>query len=136
MKKLLYISIAITGFLITSCASDKKDEPVPEATDAREKLVGYWSVVENTTSGQNTHTVNITKSTTNASEIIINNFSSLPVSVRASVSNNNLTIPFQQMGSLGFTKGSGVYNGSNSISLAYTNTISTTVDTCTATYTK
>jgi len=136
MKKLFYITTAITVLLISSCASDKKDDPIPEATDAREKLVGYWSVVENTTSGQNTHTVNIIKSTTNSSEIIINNYSSLPVSVRASVSNNNLTIPFQQLGNLGFTKGSGVFNGTNSISLAYTNTISTTVDTCTAIYTK
>lgn len=139
MKKLLYISMAVVGLLITSCASDKKDDPdSPEpSTDPRDRYVSHWSVIENTSSsGTNTHTVNITKSTTNSSEIIIDNFSSLPVSVRASVNNNNLTIPFQQMGSIGFTQGSGVYNGSNSISLAYTTTISTSVDTCTATYTK
>ncbi len=138
MKKILYISIAFIGLFITSCASNSKDEDtVAPSTDARDKYIAQWVVTENTTSsGTNTHTVTITKSTTNSNEIILNNFSSLPVSVRASVSNNNLTIPFQQMGSIGFTQGSGVYNSSNSMSLAYTTTISTSIDTCTATYAK
>ena len=139
MKKLLYITIAITGLLITSCASDKKDDPDAPApsTDNRDKYVAYWNVNENSAiAGTNTHTVNIIKSTTNSSEIIINNFSGLSVSARASVSNNNLTIPYQQIGTIGFTHGSGIFNGSNSISMTYTTTISTSRDSCTATYTK
>jgi hypothetical protein len=97
MKKLLYLSIAITGLLITSCASNNKDEDdsITPSTDPREKYVAYWNVSENSAvAGTNTHTVNIIKSTTNSSEIIINNFSGLSVSARASVSNNNLTIPY------------------------------------------
>ena len=79
----------------------------------------------------------IIKSTTNSSEIIINNFSGLSVSARASVSNNNLTIPYQQIGTIGFTKGSGIFNGSNSISMTYTTTTgASSRDSCTATYTK
>ena len=139
MKKLLYMSMAVVGLLITSCASDKKDDPAsPEpSTDPRDKYVAYWNVSENSAvAGTNTHTVNIIKSTTNSSEIIINNFSGLSVSARASVSNNNLTIPYQQIGTIGFTKGSGIFNGSNSISMTYTTTISTSRDSCTATYTK
>jgi hypothetical protein len=140
MKKLLYVSIAFVGLLITSCASDKKDDPAsPEpSTDPREKYVAYWNVSENSAvvGGTSTHTVNIIKSPSNSSEIIINNFSGLSVSARASVSNNNLTIPYQQIGTIGFTKGSGTFNGSNSISMTYTTTISTSRDSCTATYTK
>ena len=139
MKKLLYLSIAITGLLITSCASNNKDEDdsIAPSTDPREKYVAYWNVNENSAvAGTNTHTVNIIKSTTNSSEIIINNFSGLSVSARASVSNNNLTIPYQQIGSIGFTQGSGTFNGSNSIAFTYTTTISTSRDSCTATYTK
>ena len=139
MKKLLYLSIAITGLLITSCASNNKedDDSIAPSTDPREKYVAYWNVNENSAiAGTNTHTVNIIKSTTNSSEIIINNFSGLSVSARASVSNNNLTIPYQQIGSIGFTQGSGTFNGSNSIAFTYTTTISTSRDSCTATYTK
>jgi hypothetical protein len=139
MKKLLYLSIAITGLLITSCASNNKDEDdsITPSTDPREKYVAYWNVSENSAvAGTNTHTVNIIKSTTNSSEIIINNFSGLSVSARANVSNNNLTIPYQQIGSIGFTQGSGTFNGSNSIAFTYTTTISTSRDSCTATYTK
>lgn len=141
MKKLIYFSMALTGLLITSCASNNKDEDtITPSTDAREKYVAYWNVSENSAvAGTNTHTVNIIKSTTNSSEIIINNFSGLSVSARASVSNNNLTIPFQQIGSpnpIGFTQGSGTFNGSNSIVFTYTTTISTSRDSCTATYTK
>jgi hypothetical protein len=139
MKKLLYLSIAITGLLITSCASNNKDEDdsIAPSTDPREKYVAYWNVNENSAvAGTNTHTVNIIKSTTNSSEIIINNFSGLSVSARASVSNNNLTIPYQQIGSIGFTQGSGTFNGTNSIAFTYTTTISTSRDSCTATYTK
>jgi hypothetical protein len=139
MKKLLYLSIAITGLLITSCASNNKeeDDSIAPSTDPREKYVAYWNVNENSAvAGTNTHTVNIIKSTTNSSEIIINNFSGLSVSARASVSNNNLTIPYQQIGSIGFTQGSGIFNGTNSIAFTYTTTISTSRDSCTATYTK
>ncbi len=142
MKKLLYLSIAITGLLITSCASNNKeeDDSIAPSTDPREKYVAYWNVNENSAvAGTNTHTVNIIKSTTNSSEIIINNFSGLSVSARASVSNNMLTIPLQAIGSpnpIGFTQGSGTFNGSNSIAFTYTTTISTSRDSCSATYTK
>jgi hypothetical protein len=138
MKKLLYFSIAITGLLITSCASNSKDDDsIEPSTDPREKYVAYWNVNENSAvAGTNTHTVNIIKSTTNSNDIIINNFSGLSVSARASVSNNNLTIPYQTIGGIGYAQGSGTFNGSNSIAFTYTTTISTSRDSCSATYTK
>lgn len=131
--------MVLVGVLMASCASDKKDDPTAPApsTDQRDKFVAYWNVSENSaTAGTNTHTVNIVKSTSSSGEIILNNFSGLSVSARASVNNNILTIPFQQLGSIGFTKGSGTLTSINSISFNYTTTISTSRDSCTATYTK
>lgn len=139
MKTLFYISIAISGLLITSCASDKKDDPSAPSpsTDNRDKFVGYWNVNENSaTAGTNTHTVNIVKSSSNSNEIQLNNFSSLSVSARASINNNIITIPYQQLGSIGFTQGSGTLTSATSISMNYTTTISTNRDSCSAIYTK
>ena len=139
MKNLFYIALTATGLFVASCASNSKDDsdsPAP-ATDPRDRYVSHWNVSENSAvSGTSTHTVNINKSTTNSNEIIIDNFSGLSVSARASVNNNNLIIPYQQIGSIGFTQGSGTFNGSNSISMNYTTTISTSRDSCHATYTK
>jgi hypothetical protein len=107
--------------------------------DVRDSLVGYWNVIENSTitGGQSSFVVNITKSTTNANEILLNNFSGLSVSVIASVSNNNITIPYQQIGTIGFTQGSGTKTSPTTITLSYTNTIgATAADNCTAIYTK
>ena len=139
MKKLLYLSIFISGLFVASCASDKKDDPNAQepTTDPRDKFVAYWNVNENSANaGTNTHTVNIIKSQSNSDEILLNNFSGLSVSARASVNNNVLTIPYQQIGSIGFTKGTGTLTSATSISFNYTTTISTTRDSCTATYTK
>jgi hypothetical protein len=137
MKKLINFTIILTGMFVASCASDKKDEPVPSSTDARDKFVAHWNVIENSAvAGQNSFVVNITKSTTNSGEIIIDNFSGLQASVRSSVNNNILTIPYQQIGTVGFTKGSGSLTSTTRISLNYTTTIGTSRDSSTAVYTK
>jgi hypothetical protein len=136
MKKLVFSTVMLMGLIVASCAPEKAPEP---DTDSRDKYVAYWNVSEHSSSvgGTSTHTVNIIKSTTNSGEIILNNFSGLSVSARATVNNNNVTIPYQQIGSIGFTKGSGTMNTSNnSIAMTYTNTIGTSVDTCAAVYSK
>lgn len=138
MKKLINFTIILTGIFLASCAEDKKDDPISPSTDARDKYVAYWNVIETSSiAGQNSFVVNIIKSTSNSGEIILNNFSGLSVSARASVSNNILTIPYQQIGTIGFTQGSGTLTNATSISLNYTNTIgASSADNCTAVYTK
>ncbi|MBC7694455.1 MAG: hypothetical protein H7141_03310 [Burkholderiales bacterium] len=139
MKKLFYLTGLVGALFVSSCASDKKDDPnAPQpTTDVRDKFVAYWNVNENSaTAGTNTYTVNIIKSTTNSGEILLNNFSGLSVSARASVNNNVLTIPYQTLGSIGFTKGTGTLTSATNISMNYTTTISTSRDSCTAIYTK
>jgi PBP1b-binding outer membrane lipoprotein LpoB len=137
MKKLIYSSVLILGLILASCAPDKAEEPSPNLDD-RDKYVADWSVSENSAvAGTNAYTVKIIKSTTNSGEIILNNFSGLSVSARATVNGKSLTIPYQQIGTIGFTQGKGTLSSSNtSISMNYTTTISTSRDSCTAVYTK
>jgi hypothetical protein len=139
MKNIFQLSALVSLFFFASCASDKKDDPNAQepSTDSRDKFIAYWSVSENSaTAGTNTHTVNIVKSGTSSSEVLINNFSGLSVSARATINNNSISIPFQQIGSIGFTKGSGTLNNATNISLTYTTTIGTSRDSCSASYTK
>lgn len=140
MKKLTAFAFVLSGLLIASCASDKNDDPnAPQpSTDPRDKFVAYWLASENSAlAGTNSYSVNIIKSTTNSNEILINNFYGIPSSsVRASVNNNALTIPYQQIGTIGFTKGSGTLSNANSMTLTYTTTISTSRDSSVASYTK
>lgn len=137
MKKSGIYALLSLGLIISSCATDKKDDPNSPSTDVRDKFVAYWNVTENSAvAGTISHTVNIVKSTTNSTEIQLNNFSGLSVSARASINNNVITIPYQQLGSIGFTKGSGTLTNATSISMSYTTTIGTNRDSCTAIYTK
>lgn len=139
MKNISYSSLLFLGLLAASCADNKSDDSSsPEPTsDSRDKFVAYWNVNETSAlTGLNSHTVNIVKSTTNSNEIQLNNFSGLSLSARASVNNNMLTIPYQQLGSLGFTQGTGTLTSATSISFNYTTTIGTSRDSSTAIYTK
>lgn len=134
----LMVTIILSS-IIVSCAPDKENDPnspTPEA-DARDKYIGYWNATEQSAvAGANTHTVNIVKSSSFSSQIEINNFSGLSVSARATVNNNIITIPSQQIGSLGYAQGSGTLTSANNISLTYTTTLSSGRDSCTTSYTK
>ena len=141
MKSLLKISFIVIAIFVASCASNKNDDPnSPQpSSDDRDKFVGYWLASENSAlvGGTTSHTVNINKSTTNSNEVLINNFYGFSFSfVRASVSNNILTIPYQIFGSNNFAQGSGVLTSPNNISLNYTITVGSSRDSCTAIYTK
>jgi PBP1b-binding outer membrane lipoprotein LpoB len=139
MKKLTYLSIVAVALILASCAKDSKDDPAAPSptTDPRDQYVAYWNVSENSaTVGVTTHTVNIVKSTTNSSEVLLNNFSGLSVSARATVNNNHLTIPYQQLGSIGFAQGSGTLTTASKIDMTYTTTISGNRDSSIAVYTK
>ncbi len=139
MKITIYQITFLIGLFLASCASDKNNDPASPSpsSDARDKFVAYWNVSENSaTAGANSHTVNITKSSSISNEIEISNFSGLSVTAKASVNNNILTIPYQQLGSIGFTKGTATLTAATSISFNYTTTIGNNRDSCTAIYTK
>ena len=51
MKKLFYLSGLMAAMFVSSCASDKKDDPnAPQpTTDVRDKFIASWNVSENST---------------------------------------------------------------------------------------
>lgn len=136
MKKIIFlITVSITLFVV-SCAPDKTDDPLSPAPDidARDKYIGTWQCNENSkVSGSTSYTIAISKSTTNTSEILINKFYDLQAQARASVSNYNITIPYQQLGSIGFASGSGILaTSATNLALSYTTNVAGNKDTCTA----
>jgi hypothetical protein len=136
MKTLIKLSLIVTVLSLASCASDKKDDPLAPtpSSDARDKYTGIWLCNETSKiSGSTSYTINISKSTSNVSEVKIDKFYDLIPQAYASISGNNVNIPYQQLGSLGFAKGTGLLSANGStLSLAYTTEISGNKDTCTA----
>ena len=133
-KRITFSSLLIVGLFLTSCQPDKKDDPNSPTTDARDKYTGIWLCNENSkVSGTTSYTINIYKSTSNSSEILIDHFYDLQTQARASVSGNSLNIPYQQLGSIGFASGSGnLLSTGSTLSLAYTTNVGGNKDTCTA----
>ena len=136
MKKVLFA--LVVSLSIASCSNDTKNESSSPANDARDKFIAYWLANENSAlAGPTAYTVNIIKSTTNANEILIYTFYGIPnSSVRASISNNQLVIPYQIFGGNNFTQGNGLLTTANTISLNYTTTVGASRDSCSAIYTK
>ena len=145
MKKIAYSAILAISITITSCAKDEKTNPPPSPTaDARDGFVANWSASElsSTSSTPNSYTVNITKSSTTSTAIIIENFYGLTnYTVSAIVSNNTFTIPYQTIknntsSAIGFASGSGTLTNASKINLTYTTSITGNRDSCTTVYTK
>ena len=147
MKPFIYCIIALLSLTILSCAKDKATDissPASPSSDPRTGYIANWAASENSTvSGTaNTFTVNITKSTSSSTAIIIENFYGLNTyTVSATVTNNVFNIPFQAIknntnSTIGFASGSGTLTTSSKINLTYTTSISGNRDSCSTVYTK
>jgi len=136
MKKLIYLFVSLSILYFTSCKPDNTDDPLAPSpnVDARDKYIGVWMCNETSQiSGNTSYTVNISKSTTSSSEILIDKFYDLQAQARASVSGNNINIPYQQLGTIGFASGTGTLSSTgNNLSLNYTTNVAGNKDTCTA----
>ncbi|MES2132415.1 MAG: hypothetical protein V4506_08690 [Bacteroidota bacterium] len=140
IRKFACISFLTISLLVVSCKQDKTDDPTAPSptTDARDKYVGKWLCNENSkVSGTTSYTINISKSSSSSSEILIDHFYDLQAQARAGVSNNNISIPYQQLGTIGFASGSGNLSSTGtSLSMTYTTNIAGNRDSCTATCSK
>ena len=134
--KLFYVACLSLSLIIISCKPDKTDDPTAPSptTDARDKYIGSWLCNENSkVSGQTSYTVSISKSTSSSSEILIDHFYDLQAQARATVASNNISIPYQQLGTIGFASGSGTLSSSGTnLALTYTTNVAGNKDTCTA----
>jgi hypothetical protein len=130
---LLFLSVSAT-FGLVSCQPD--EEPTP--ADPRDPFVASWTCNENSSQiGASTYTVHINKSTTNTSQVQIENFYNIGFAnkANATISGTSITIN-QQTYNSNQLHGSGTKTGANTISLTYYMDNGSTIDTCTATLTR
>lgn len=123
-----------------SCAPEEEEEPEPTITDDRDMFVhsNGWSCAENSSqSGPSTFTVHINKSTTNSSQIFIENFYNFGFQNKATatVSGSSFTIASQQLAG-NTIQGNGTMQANGTVTMNYTVNSGSAIDTCTATLTK
>jgi len=141
---LLMLCLGLTVVLSSSCNNDvegctnaNSDNFNAEATVddgscvlAREKFLGSYNVNETCTSGTFTYSITVTESTTAEDAIVINNFGSYNLNVRATVSGENINYNDTQNG-ITFS-GRGSISG-NTLTIIYTASQGGQTDNCTKT---
>jgi hypothetical protein len=132
---LRYFMIAIMVSFLTSC---EPDEPNGDNNGpARDKFIGTWTCVE---SSNLTYTVKILASSSNESEVLLENFHHLGQNEHAigSIAGYSITIPEQTMCDGEWdVKGSGLMTANQkTISFQYTVAGGPNLETVNATYTK
>ncbi len=129
----LALAIIPIAFLVVSCQPDEA-----EPADDRDKFVDVWHVVETSSQIGNTpYDVHINLSTTNTSQVLMENFYNVGFSFKAvaSVSGTSLTLANQTYNSSQL-QGNGSMNGNNTINMSYTVNDGSSIDTCTAVFTR
>ena len=115
----LKITTALCLLFVVSCTPE---EETPDSADPRDKYVGTWSCAEKSQLYFDySYQANISKSTTNSTDIIIENFYNLgfQTSVVATLNGASFEI-LQQTVSAQVISGSGSSSGSNVINFSYT----------------
>jgi hypothetical protein len=126
-------TISVVG-LFSSCQPDEQPAPA----DARDVFVAAWTCNEHSTQiGNSTFTVDINKSTTSTSQLLLENIYNLGFAQKAvtDLSGTSLTIAQQTLNG-NQIHGSGTKTGANTISLTYYVNNGSAIDTCTATLTR
>lgn len=121
-----FLKIALPLVLFMVAFSYCKKEP---KTLDREKFLGTYDVNENCASGNYSYSINITESSVNTSDVIVNNVGDFGYNYTGTVSGNNLTINGTQQGLT--INGTGTING-NALTIIYSASGSFN-DNCTAT---
>lgn len=131
-RKLIPALIPV-ALLLVSCQPDEA-----EPADDRDKFVDIWHVTETSSQvGQTNYDVHINLSTTNTSQVLIENFYNFGMSHKAvaTVSGTSLTFASQTLNG-GQLQGNGSMSGNNTINMSYTMNDGSGIDTCTAVYTR
>ena len=120
MKKLFSFAFATILFgtiFLSSCS--KEEEPEPTNTDPRAKFHGHWNISETSSQTGTTppYFVDITDSS-DGTHILFAYLYQYQTKIRATVNDNNLTIPSQVVEG-NYVSGSGTLINTNQISLNY-----------------
>jgi hypothetical protein len=130
----LFLAAFSTVAVFSSCQPDEQPAPA----DARDVYVAAWTCSENSAqAGQSNYEVHINKSTTNASQVFMEDFYHFGFGYKAivDISGTSLTIALQTLNSTQI-HGSGTKTGANTINLTYYVNDGSTIDTCTAVLTR
>ncbi|MGL4596038.1 MAG: hypothetical protein ACRCYO_00835 [Bacteroidia bacterium] len=137
MKNKINLFILL-GFVTLSLSTCTPDEEEPNPADGRDVYVASWDASEQSSQvGQNNYVVHINKSTSNASQVLIENFYNIGFQFKAiaAINGNNLTIP-QQTYNGNQLNGSGTKTGTNTIQMTYYMNTGSNIDTCVVTLTR
>lgn len=129
----LALAIIPVAFFVVSCQPDQA-----EPADDRDKFVDVWHVVETSSQiGNTNYDVHINLSTTNTSQVLMENFYNVGFSFKAvaGVSGTSLTLANQTYNASQL-QGNGSMNGNNTINMSYTVNDGSSIDTCTAVFTR
>jgi len=117
--KILVPLLVLVVFFLPGCQPDEQD---PTPTDSRDKFVGSWKVdeVSKQTGANPAFIVHINLSSTNANQVVIENFYNLGFQFQANtdISDNRMTIPTQVI-SGSTVRGSGTFNGPTKLTMNY-----------------
>ena len=125
-------AVAVALFAV-SCQPD-----TTEPADDRDKFVDVWHCVEQSSQvGQTNYDIHINLSTTNTSQVLMENFYNVGFSFKAvaNISGTSLTLN-QQTYNASQLQGSGSMSGNNTINMNYTVNDGSSIDTCTAVLTR
>lgn len=128
----MFTVIAVSLFAV-SCQPDEA-----EPADDRDKFVDVWHCVEQSSQvGQTNYDVHINLSTTNTSQVLMENFYNVGFAFKAvaNISGSSVTLN-QQTYNASQLQGSGSMSGNNTINLNYTVNDGSSIDTCSAVLTR
>jgi len=113
LRKAISLAMCMTFALAFFTGCDSGDD----SKGGRDGFIGTWKITTErvgTVLTDSDYTTNITKSSTNSSDILINNILNFGAeyTVSATVNGNSFTIPQQSVQGIGFS-GSGVRNGNS-----------------------
>ena len=134
-KKTKFVLLLVaSATLLIACSKEDSNTSTNNTADTRDALIGNYTCQENSSlNGTSGFTVKVTKSTTNNSQIEMDNFYNLGFGklTVANLNNTNVDIPNQTI--VSFTiQGNGNTAANSRINLNYSVNDGTTVDTCSA----
>lgn len=135
---LLFFLISLS-VAINSCAPEETENPTP--TDERDKFVGAWNCSENSLlNGKSTFTIDINKSNTEKSQVILENFYNYGFNKTAiaTISGTKISIASQTFSGTNTLSGSGTLSadGKKIENFNYFVNDGSVTDTCKAVLTK
>jgi hypothetical protein len=116
MMKILFRALVLLIIIgVSSCAEDTE---FPIDQDELEKFIGIWSVSDNAL--KINYEVNIERSATNTSKVILNNFAGSGDAAEGLVAGKSIVISYQEVGQSWYVNGTGTYVNDSRLDFNYT----------------